>query len=547
MCPGGATKFLGRDNSIASKVTVWEQELQGDMDIDFILDGLRNGFRISDIIDESDVVDSYMPNHGSAYQYRESVERDLLYQIEQGYYVKTDRKPKVVSPIGSLLKDNGIDVRIIHDGSIAMNDYALPQSVKYQTLGEAVELARPGTYMAKVDLRTAYRSVPISVLDYCLTGIHWTFEGDMEPTYLIDTRLPFGSRLGPMVFQRCSQAVRRFMYNRGYKNIVVYLDDFFIVGDTYEECQQAQHELLSLLIRLGFQISWSKVCGPSQSLTFLGILINTVNCTLSLDKAKLSKLYMKFLEFDVRKRASKRQLQSLAGLLNWACQAIRGGRYFLRRILDAINRLRHGSHKCKLSGEFHKDVTWWLSFLHDFNGVVYYRRCDHVNVHTDACDVGAGMFSRGEWWYVHWSADVPELNEVHINYKEVGAIVLAAINWAHTWQDKEVVVFTDSSVAKAIINKGTCHSKVLMEYLRNLFWLSVKYNFTIQAVHLPGCINDIPDSISRLHEGGQVLRLMSLLAHWFHGPITVNWHDHMSLNAFQVIQKRLDQGSCSRS
>ena len=542
--------FLGAVNSIASKLSVWEEELHGDIDSDFILDGLRKGFRISNISSGDEVKEVSTPNHGSAYRHKELVEKELKYQISRGFYVTTNDRPKVISPIGAILKDNGVDVRIIHDGSQpfgeAMNDYSLHHSVKYQTLNEALELATPGTYLCKVDLRSAYRSVPINCIDYCMTGLQWTFEGDDNPTYLFDTRVPFGSGLGPMIFHRNSQAVRRFMYNRGYNNMVVYLDDFFIAEDSYERCREAQHVLLSLLIKLGFEISWSKVVGPSQCVNFLGVLIDTRDCTLSLDSDKLFKLYNKLLEFKTRKRASKRQLQSLAGSLNWACQAIRGGRYFLRRILNDINKLRHGSHKCRLSGEFHKDLEWWISYLHVFNGSVYYRRCEQVNVYTDACNTGAGMFCEGDWSYVNWQADDSVFRDVHINYQEVGAIMLSASRWAHTWRDKQVVVFTDSTVAKAIINKGTCRNKVIMNALRKLFWLSVTFNFTVRAVHIPGIIHIVPDCISRLHENGQILHLMSLLAQWHHARVhyNVNWFEHMSYAAFQVLQERVYKMAC---
>ena len=181
----------GLGNSISSKWKVWEQELQHDIDKNFLLQGLREGFRISNITDSSEVSEAWAPNHGSAFKYREKVEKELLYQLGRGYYVKTDVKPKVISPLGAILKDNGVDVRIIHDGSQpevgSMNSYALHDSVKYQSLAEALELAKPGTFLAKVDLKSAYRSVEINPVDHCLTGIQWTFQGDSEPTFMIDT------------------------------------------------------------------------------------------------------------------------------------------------------------------------------------------------------------------------------------------------------------------------------------------------------------------------------------------------------------------------
>ena len=55
-----------------------------------------------------------------------------------------------------------------------MNDYASLQSVKYQSLhDDAVELATLNYWMAKVDLKYAYRSVPISPGDCPATGISW--------------------------------------------------------------------------------------------------------------------------------------------------------------------------------------------------------------------------------------------------------------------------------------------------------------------------------------------------------------------------------------
>ena len=53
---------------------------------------------------------------------------------------------------------------------------------------------------------------------------------------LYDISRPFGSSKGPIVFNRLIQAVKRMMSRRGYNNIVVYLDDFLIVENSYAKC-----------------------------------------------------------------------------------------------------------------------------------------------------------------------------------------------------------------------------------------------------------------------------------------------------------------------
>ena len=97
-----------------------------------------------------------------------------------------------------------------------MNDYASQEECQYQSLQAALDLVQQGSYMAKIDLKSAYRSVRIHPSNYPATGVQWTFEGDTEPTYLVDTRLPFGSRKAPAIFNRLTQAVRRMMARRAF-------------------------------------------------------------------------------------------------------------------------------------------------------------------------------------------------------------------------------------------------------------------------------------------------------------------------------------------
>ena len=387
--------------AISNCAKVWEHELQDDSDRLYLMDGIKNGFKISDLHDNdySRVKKVESDNHKSTKLHKELVDKELCKQLNDGHYMITTKPPLVISPLGAIPKDDGT-IRLIHDGSRplgdAMNDYTTLHAVHYQTLEDAYTLAKPGYFLAKLDLKSAYRSVPIHPSDYCLTGLKWHFKNDSKPTYMYDARLPFGARNGCSIFHRLTQSVRRMMAKRGFPNIIVYLDDILIISKSYSECLEAQHVLLGLLIKLGFLISWKKVLGPMCKLPFLGIMIDTTSCTLSLEEAKVSALKMKLTLFQEKKRASKRQLQSLAGSLNWACQAVRGGRFFLRRVIDVINRLKAPAHKAQLGVSFQEDVNWWLRYLSVFNGVVFYRVADNrYTVHTDACDIGGGKFCGG--------------------------------------------------------------------------------------------------------------------------------------------------------
>jgi hypothetical protein len=102
------------------------------------------------------------------------------------------------------------------------------------------------------------------------------------------------------------------------------------------------------------------------------------------------------------------------------------------------------------------------------------------------------------------------------------------------WENHKVIIPTDSTTAKAYINKGTSRNKLVMEALRSLFWLSIAYNFEIKAVHLPGHLNIVADAISRLGTPGSILQTHSVLRTASCGsnkeliPFVDNMHNHMS-------------------
>ena len=59
--------------------------------------------------------------------------------------------------------------------------------------------------------------------------------------------------------------------------IMGYLDDSFLMGDTFEECEKAVVASVELLTKLGFQIHPEKSrLLPVQGIEYLGFLIDSV-------------------------------------------------------------------------------------------------------------------------------------------------------------------------------------------------------------------------------------------------------------------------------
>ena len=95
----------------------------------------------------------------------ETAAERLLEEIEDGNYIVTNPSAvTLVSPLAAIEKPDG-DVRLIHDLShplgSSLNDYATKEECQYESLQDALDSLSPDMYMAKCDLKWAYRSVPI--------------------------------------------------------------------------------------------------------------------------------------------------------------------------------------------------------------------------------------------------------------------------------------------------------------------------------------------------------------------------------------------------
>jgi hypothetical protein len=113
-----------------------------------------------------------------------------------------------------------------------------------------------GSYLAKVDLKSAYRSIPIHPDSFNYTGLQWCFGVNSIPVYLYDCRLPFGASC--RIFQAITSAICRIMNGMNYL-CIAYIDDFLVIGDSLVECEKALSCLLELLPKLGLEINWDKV------------------------------------------------------------------------------------------------------------------------------------------------------------------------------------------------------------------------------------------------------------------------------------------------
>jgi hypothetical protein len=403
---------------------VWKKELQNDVDKDFILNGIGSGFSIVDC--EVSKNATYRRNYKSTQlANKQKVENRILEQIESGHYIISEAKPLKISALGAVPKDIS-DVCVIHDLSRpdgGVNKFAKETSVTYTTLDKAVNFISPSAFLAKLDLAAAYRSIPISEDCYELTGMQWKFQGHNSPTNLFDCRLPFGAAMSCNVFQRITDSISRIMERKGF-TIIPYLDDMLCIGESELSCRLCLDTLIDLVESLGLRVNWKKVSGPARKLVFLGINVDCENRTLSLSSEKNSKLKELLV--------SKLMLQKLIGKLSWASRVVRGGRTFLRRLLDLLCGLKESHHHVRINSAARGDLLWWDQCLDLFHGYTPFKVDIPLPSYifaTDVCEQGGGGTFGHDWFYVSCCNDVPAMLGHHINELELYTVFLALKRW----------------------------------------------------------------------------------------------------------------------
>ena len=138
--------------------------------------------------------------------------------------------------------------------------------------------------------------------------------------------------------------------------------------------------------------------GPSVSLTFLGIELDTRRMIRSLPAHKLTELPSLFREWLPRKAWKVKELQSLVVKLQHACKVVRPGRTFLRRMLESLRGLGKLQHWVRLNASF-KMVALLLGM---WNRVAILENNQmegrEVQLYTDT----SGSFGCGTWWNPEW-------------------------------------------------------------------------------------------------------------------------------------------------
>jgi len=430
-----------------------------------------------------------------------------------------------IQPLHVIIKA-GKKPRLVIDLSRNLNDHLQYDYFRYSCVDDAVEASFPGCWYGKLDLSNCFLSFPLhpSVRKFFC----FQFEGGLYQFI----NMPFGLSTAPRVCTQLLSVVHFALSEQGITSIR-YLDDFFLIAKSEKDMARDLPLAQSVIRQFGLVVNPEKTEGPSQRLSFLGVLLDSVNQTVSCTPERVEELTT-LLRSLLRQRVITRgHTASLIGKLSFAAQVLPGARPFMRRMLDTLHQCKSRRHSApvRIDPGFREDVRFWVKQLHLWNGRQQWRasRASPFVFASDASLNGFGFYLESTptlpggtvdsaAWPRHlqvgagFSGDYsPEHAHLHRSHTQIAwcellAVVACASTYAPLLAGQSMLFYVDNSTDVHIINRQATRSKLLAGLLRQLYAIACKYNVSIHAQHRPGVDNTLADFLSRpeLHHGDHI-------------------------------------------
>ena len=333
--------------------------------VEYLLNGFQHGFRIG-CFGLPAQQDKRVTNLKSAVEFPAVVDKKKAKELALGRILGPFDAPAPsdnfrMSPLGVVPKKTPGEFRTIHHLSYpedsSVNDYIPKEisAVQYATIQDAIRLIKqqPGSqvFMAKVDIESAFRIIPVSPMDRPLLGFQW------KGKFFMDAVLPMGVSSACAIFESFSTALEWIATSKlGATAIVHVIDDFLFIAHSRANCGQDLQAFVNLCLELGVPLAPGKTVAPTRVITFLDITLDTVLMEARLPEDKLEKANTLLEDFQRQQKVTLRVLQSLIGILNFACTVIVPGRAFLRRIIDMTVGVQKPHHHIRLTRQAKLDL-----------------------------------------------------------------------------------------------------------------------------------------------------------------------------------------------
>ena len=480
----------------------------GSNEKDYLIDGFQNGFDIGFRGQTNNSFD--VKNLKSAEENSTVIDKAIEKEVKLGRIKGPFSNPPFkthfqINPIGVVPKKEENSFRMIThlsspDG-LSINDGIGDEfsNVHYTSVEEAIKTIikyGKGAYLAKVDIKSAFRLIPINPAQYHMLCFRW------KDLFYHDCCLPMGARSSCKIFEVFSTNLEKILKEAGIQAILHYIDDFLVINFSKEAGMKDIETFNRIAKLLNVPLADDKTVLPTQVLEFLGLEIDTLKEIVRLPQQKIDKCKYLINEMMKKTKCQLKELQVLLGLLNFACSVIAPGRAFLQSLYSLTVGLKKKNHFKRLTLQAKADLNVFLRFLEKYNGISFYRNQMFLSpntkhIYSDAAkSLGYGAYLDTAWFSKAWPSN--KWKEENITFLELVPIVVSLSIWGESLTNCVVICHTDNDALHFVINKQYSKEPIVKDWIRKLVSLSLKHNILIKAQHIPAENNYLADHLSRL-------------------------------------------------
>ena len=381
--------------------------------------------------------------------------------------------------------------------------------VTYASIQDAISIIQalgPNCFLAKSDIKSAFRLIPMHPSDYPKLGFMYNGQ------YYFDRCLAQGCSSSCRIFERFSTALEWILKHKfRVKHICHVLDDFLFLAITFLECMRFLESWKELCKLLGIPLALDKTFDPAQIMIFLGIELSTIEMIARLPVDKLI-AYRKQLQDLLHSRTVKlKVMQSAIGILQFSTSVITPGKAFVRRLIDTTLGIKKPFHYVTLSADAKKDIQMWYSFFKYHNGKTLFLDKTHdsetLNLFSDASKKACAATFKDAWFVIEFPESWFKKN---ITFLEFFPILIAVDIFGIQMANQRITFDCDNKAVCSIITKQSSKDPGIMVLMRKLVMVLMQYNIKFKAVHVPGKLNHLPDALSRLQVTPHLLRKYSM-------------------------------------
>ncbi|XP_039306036.1 uncharacterized protein LOC113003495 isoform X1 [Solenopsis invicta] len=358
-----------------------------------------------------------------------------------------------------------------------LNKIVVPQAQPFPLMEDLTAKTRNCIFFTTLDINSAFWSIPLRIEDRRKTGFV-TQEGHYQWTCL-----PFGLKTAPAIFQRIlSNILRKYKLTSFAVN---YIDDILIFSKSFSEHINHLTQLLQAIKTEGFRIKFKKCTFASDSVKYLGHIIQNN----SIKPVKDNLVAIK--NFPVPK--TQKNIRQFLGKINFYHEYIPNSAIILDPLHNLLqkNQIFTWTEKCQKSFEKIKHMLCTKPVLAIFDQDL------PINIYTDACLIGVGAVLKqvqpdGKEKPVAYFSK--KLNEAQKKkkaiYLECLTIKEAVKYWQYWLINKSFTVFSDHKPLENMNLKSRTD-----EELGDLTYYLSQYDFKIK--YAPGKENLEADCLSR--------------------------------------------------